>query len=158
MNRPIIIATVSWVFALWTSYIFVGSLFYKFSGAAEPVHIFGTIGSWMSGFLGEFIGNGFANYGAYLVGIFELITAMVLLSPIIMRDKRRQMHCMGALMSVFVMFGAIFFHLFTPLGWIVTWTENGVVQMDKGLANAALSILICGLVVIALNKTPLRKY
>ena len=151
MNN-IVKVSVSWLIALWASYIFLGSLPYKFSGAAEPLHIFATLGTWMSGFLGETIGGLFVQYGAYIVGGFELLTALVLLLPIVWWQKREKLHCIGGLMASSVMAGAVFFHLATPLGWVVKWHENGQIQTDAGLANAALSILLLGLVLVWLNR------
>ncbi len=145
-------AIISWLFALWTSYIFLGSLFYKFTDAKEPQHIFSTIGDWMHDTLGQTIGSLFANFGQYLIGSAELAASLILLSPIIFMAHREKLHCIGALLASVIMAGAVFFHLFTPLGWIPTWEENGIMQMDKGLANAALSILILGLIVAFLNK------
>ncbi|CAC9459539.1 FIG01200195: hypothetical protein [uncultured Gammaproteobacteria bacterium] len=151
MNN-IIKITASWMIALWSSYVFLGSLPYKFNGAAEPLHIFGTLGAWMSGFLGGTVGELFTQYGAYIVGGFELLTSLVLLAPIVLWSKRQKLHCIGGLMSAAVMSGAIFFHLFTPLGWVVKWSENGQIHTDAGLANAALSILVLGVVMVVLNK------
>ncbi len=151
MNN-IIKVSVSWLIALWAAYVFLGSLPYKFNGAAEPLHIFATLGAWMSGFLSETIGELFVQYGAYIIGGFELLTALVLLSPIVWWQKREKLHCIGGLMASSVMAGAVFFHLFTPLGWVVKWSDNGQIQTDAGLANAALSILLLGLVLIWLNK------
>lgn len=148
----IIKVSVSWLIALWASYVFLGSLPYKFNGAAEPLHIFSTLGAWMSGFLGDTVGGLFTQYGAYLVGGFELLTALILLSPVLIWSQRQKLHCIGGLMSAAVMSGAIFFHLFTPLGWVVKWSENGQIQTDAGLANAALSILVLGVIMVVLNK------
>lgn len=151
MNN-IIKVSVSWLIALWAAYVFLSSLPYKFNGAAEPLHIFDTIGKWMSGVLGETIGGMFSQYGAYIVGGFELIIAFVLLLPVIFWSQRQKLHCIGGLMSAVIMSGAVFFHLFTPLGWVVKWHENGQIQTDAGLANAALSILLLGLVLVWLNR------
>jgi hypothetical protein len=151
MNKTMV-TTVSWLIALWAAYVFLASLPYKFNGAAEPLHIFSTLGVWMSGFAGNTVGDLFTEYGAYLVGGFELLTALVLLSPVIFWQQREKLHCVGGLMASAVMAGAVFFHLFTPLGWVVKWSENGQIQTDPGLANSALSILILGLVMVFLNK------
>ncbi|MDC9715497.1 MAG: hypothetical protein PSN36_06765 [Gammaproteobacteria bacterium] len=151
MNNKIKVVA-SWAIALWSTYVFLGSLPYKFNGAAEPLHIFSTLGKWMSGTLGDTVGRLFTEYGAYLVGGFELLTALILLAPIVLWSQRQKLHYIGGLMSTVVMAGAVFFHLFTPLGWVVKWTENGLLQTDSGLANAALSILILGVVMMLLNK------
>lgn len=157
-------ASVSWLIALWTSYVFITSLFYKFDNTAlEPQHIFTTIGVWMSETINPVLGDLFANYGAILIGAAEFITAAVLLAPIVIWRKRAALHLAGGLMSIVIMTGAIFFHLFTPLGWNPKWevANEAACQavfvtpnycMDTGLANSALSIFILGFVMIWLNK------
>ena len=140
MNN-IVKVSVSWLIALWVSYIFLGSLPHKFSDAAEPLrHISSVAGATV---------NFFIQYGAYIVGGFELLTALVLLSPIVWRRKKEKLHCIGGLMASSVMTGAVFFHLATPLKWAVKWHENGKIQTDAG---ADLSILLLGLVLVWLNR------
>ncbi len=149
MNNTIKV-TVSWAIAAWMCYVFLGSLPYKFTGAPDTLYIFGTIGGWLGTFLGETIGSLFTNYGAYLVGAFELIVALILLSPIVL-GNREKFHYIGGLMASVVMAGAVFFHAVSPLGWAVL--HEG--KSDGGsLANAALSILILGIVMAWLNKKP----
>ncbi len=143
---------ISWLTALWVSHVFLGSLPYKFNGAAEPLYIFSTLGEWMSGVLGDTIGGLFTQYGAYIVGGFELLTSLVLLSPLVLWRRREKLHYIGGLMASIVMAGAVFFHLFTPLGWVVKWSENGQAQIDSDLANTALSVLVLGIVMVILNR------
>ena len=150
MNN-ILRAIISWCISLWIGYVFIGSLFYKFTDAAEPIHIFSTIGLWLSGFLGDTVGGLFADYGAYLIGVAELLVSLILLAPIVFPSSRAKLHLFGGLLASLIMAGAVFFHLFTPLGWIVRWQENGQPQVDAGLANAALSILILGIVMAVIN-------
>ncbi len=163
-TKNIVKVVVSWVIALWASNVFITSLFYKFDDTAlEPQHIFSTIGTWMSDTISTTLGELFAQYGAVLIGIAELATALVLLSPIVLWKHREKLHCIGGLMASVVMAGAVFFHIFTPLGWNPTWAVVNEAACeaaflapnactDTGLANAALSILILGLVMAALNK------
>lgn len=159
------VVVISWLFTVWTSYVFLGSLFYKFdTTAAEPAHIFSTIGAWMNDTLGQTIGGLFSDFGQYLIGGAELLTALVLLLPLVFRNLREKLHCLGGLMASGVMAGAIFFHLFTPLGWHPTWAVANAAEChavfdaaastcsDTSLANAAVSIFILGLVVAFLNK------
>lgn len=141
-------AVISWLIVIWACYVFLGSLPYKFMNAPDTIYIFSTIGAWLGTFLGSTIGNLFINYGAYGVGIFELTTSLVLLSPIVL-GNREKIHFIGGLMASVVMAGAVFFHVVSPLGWVVL--HQG--QSDGGsLAYAALSILILGLVLAFLNK------
>ncbi|SMM99938.1 hypothetical protein SPONN_1096 [uncultured Candidatus Thioglobus sp.] len=162
MNNAIKVG-ISWLIALWASYVFLGSLFYKFDKTAlEPQHIFSTIGTWMET-ISPALGELFAEYGAILIGLAELATALLLLSPIVLWKHREKLHCIGGLMASAVMAGAVFFHIFTPLGWYPTWAvaNEAACQAvflapnscaDTGLANAALSILILGLLMVWINK------
>ncbi|MGJ8580735.1 MAG: hypothetical protein ACSHWR_00320 [Psychromonas sp.] len=149
----------SWAVVLWVAKVFLLSLPYKFTLHPDTQHIFGTIGAWMQGFLGDTIGTLFANYGAYVVGSVELITSLVLLSPLVFwilkkagvlscAPSRSLMHAIGGLMSSAVMAGAAFFHLFTPLG--VEVIHEG--KSDGGsLFFAAVSILILGFILFVAN-------
>ena len=150
---------VSWIIALWAAKVFLFSLPYKFSGHPDTQHIFGTIGEWLKGFLGNAAGEFFTNYGAYVIGSAELVTSIVLLAPAIIwllgkmsvvknGPYRPLLHCVGGLMAAGIMTGAVFFHLVSPLG--VEVLHNGI--SDNGsLFYAAVSILILGLVLFVTN-------
>lgn len=113
-----------WVLAVYIAVVFVQSLFFKFSNSPETVHIFATIGNW----LGLEV---FSKYGGYAVGTAELIASILLLVP--------RTQWLGALLALGIISGAIFFHLFSPLGIVVGNPEIGV-EPDGGL----LFILACG--------------
>jgi len=154
----------SWVIVAWTCKVFLFSLPYKFSRHPDTQHIFGTIGDWMRGVLGNAIGGWFSHYGPFVVGGFELLTSLVLLAPLLLwcvvklganpgRYTRTHFHRIGGLMAAAVMSGAVFFHLSTPLG--VEVLHQG--RSDGGsLFYAALSILVLGVVLFLINpvKTP----
>lgn len=154
--RPI----ASWLIALWMCYIFLGSLPYKFTSHPDTQHIFSTIGNWMGSFLGTGIGDLFTRFGAFAVGGFELLTSIVLLLPAVLwvvsklsgsyfGITRRRFHVIGGVMASAVMAGAVFFHLATPLG--IEVLHNG--QSDGGsLFYAATSILVLGIVLVAINR------
>ncbi|TDO95788.1 hypothetical protein [Marinomonas balearica] len=110
---------IKYALSAFIAFVFIQSLFFKFTGSYETHYIFSTLGDW-SGF------GWFADYGAYIVGTAELIAAIVLFS---------RLHGFGALMSVGVMSGAIFFHLFTPLGIeMPAFSDQGdIVGYDGGL-------------------------
>jgi len=160
-----IIAFVSWLIVAWMCYVFLGSLPYKFTGHPDTQHIFSTIGDWLGGFLGTGIGSLFTQFGAYAVGSFELLTSLVLLLPALLWVKsrignkpfgntRRRWHQVGGLMASAVMAGAVFFHLFTPLG--IEVLHNG--QSDGGsLFRAAVSILILGIVLFIINRMAITR-
>jgi uncharacterized membrane protein YphA (DoxX/SURF4 family) len=79
---------VSWTLQLISAFIMFQTLFYKFSGSAESVYIFTTIGM--------------EPWGRYVVGISELIASVLLMIP--------ALAWMGALMGMGLMAGALFFH------------------------------------------------
>jgi len=157
MSRKIV-AVLSWLIVAWICKVFLTSIPYKFSLHPDTQHIFGTIGEWMKGIFGDGIGGVFANYGSYAVGGFELITSIILLLPALLwfasklgvsgTPDRSKFHRIGGLMSSVVMAGAVFFHLFTPLG--IEVLHEG--KSDNGsLFYAAVSILVLGIVLFFLN-------
>lgn len=152
-------ACLSWPIAAWMCFIFLGSLPYKFSGHPDTQHIFGTIGDWLGTFLGSAVGGAFRDFGAIAVGSFELLTSIVLLLPALLwivsrlrgtafGSVRRRWHVAGGLLASAVMAGAVFFHLFSPLG--IEVLHEG--QSDGGsLFYAAVSILVLGIVLAVIN-------
>ncbi len=150
---------LSWFIAIWSAKVFLSSLPYKFSGHPDTQHIFGTIGNWMQGVFGKQFGQLFSDYGAYGVGTMELLTATILLFPAIVflfrktswgknMPSRNFFHGVGGIMAGGVMSGAVFFHLFTPLG--IEVLHDG--KSDHGsLFYAAVSILILGFILGATN-------
>lgn len=170
-----IIAKVGWVFALFTSFVFSKSLFYKVDGTSlETQHIFTSIGNWMRETpLGDKAGDLFMEYGQYIVGGAELVTVLLLLLPVlfIMNDgvyhfRRMLFHSIGALFALIIMAVAIFFHNYTLLSWDRIWSVENASQCsyafnevastctDASLANMAIIIFIFAALVLILN----RKY
>jgi len=84
---------VSWACQLVAALILLQTLFFKFTGAAESVYIFETLGA--------------EPWGRYLSGIAELVAALMLLVP--------GMAALGGALGAGVMIGAIGSHL-TKLG------------------------------------------
>lgn len=96
------------------SFVFIQSLFFKFTGSPETVYIFETkLDAWAGslGFPGIFAPGGI--FSAKVVGVAELIASILLIVGAL---GPRVIQGLGALMSAGVISGAIFFHLFTPLG------------------------------------------
>jgi hypothetical protein len=154
-----IIAIISWALVLWACKVFLSSLPYKFGGHPDTVHIFSTIGNWLSGIAGSGIGEFFSSNGAVIVGSFELITSIILLSPaifwvlsklnIVQSSYRKVIHQYGGLLASAVMGGAMFFHLVTPLG--ITVLHEG--KSDGGsLFYAATSIFFSGIILFIINR------
>lgn len=133
MNKEKLMHYLPWGLAVFIAFVFVQSLFFKFSNSFETQHIFGTIGQWMEGigFL-EFAADGFAAYGGYTIGTIELIAAILILT--------RKTQIFGAALAFAVISGAIFFHLFTPLGVSVIINEAG--DRDGGQLFA-MAVLVC---------------
>ncbi|MBT8115143.1 MAG: hypothetical protein KJP04_07170 [Arenicella sp.] len=111
-------------------FVFVQSLFFKFTGSEETDIIFSTIAAWMTTVGLGFIAPAFESVGGYAVGFTELIASVLL----IIAATRR----IGALLGLLVISGAIFFHLFTPLG------VNRVVDAAGNTDGGALFFMACG--------------
>jgi hypothetical protein len=87
------ITILSWGLQLLVAAILLQTLYFKFTGASESVYIFSTLGLEPWGRIGS--------------GVGELIASILLLVP--------RTVAVGAIMSIGVISGAIFFHL-TKLG------------------------------------------
>lgn len=85
---------ISWTSRIVAAVILLQTLFFKFTGAAESVEIFTQLG--------------LEPHGRILIGILELIVAILLLIP--------QSTACGGLLGVGIMSGAILSHI-TKLGW-----------------------------------------
>ncbi len=123
---------IEWLPVIFMVIVLSGSLPYKFGilSAAQPTHIFNTVGEWLNSDL-------FKEYGAIFIGIVELVASISLIIP-----KTR---IYGAILALGTMAGAIFFHLFTPLGVTVQWIENGLPTEDTDLFYSAVLVFICAI-------------
>lgn len=103
------------VMSVWISFVFIQSLFFKFSNAPETQHIFNTLDAWANdafGVSGLFVPPGIFN--GYVIGTVELIASLFLLAGLFL--GREKLTVIGAFIAFDVITGAILFHLFTPLG------------------------------------------
>ena len=126
-----------WLLTLFVALVFIQSLFFKFSGSAETVYIFeAKLDPWAAtlGFPGVFAPGGV--FSAKVVGFAELVASALLLAGAVM-SSRRAVQVLGAAMGLCVISGAIFFHLFTPLG-------IAVVNTDGSSDGGELFLLACG--------------
>lgn len=144
MNGPTLLRYLPLALSVFIAVVFVQSLLFKFSNSFETQHIFGTIGSWMGDVgLPAAMADLFADYGGYAVGTAELIAALLLL--------RSSTRFIGALLSLLVISGAVFFHLFTPLGVSVVIDEAG--NRDGGqLFALAVGVLAASLLILWLTR------
>ena len=126
-----------WLLTIFVAIVFIQSLFFKFTGAPETVYIFQTkLDPWAAslGFPGVFAPGGI--FSAKVVGSAELIASILLLAGAAL-SSRRAVQVIGAAMGLAVISGAIFFHLFTPLG-------VAVVNTDGSSDGGELFFLACG--------------
>jgi len=126
-----------WLLTLYVAFVFIQSLFFKFTGSPETVYIFqGKLDPWAArlGFAGVFAPGGI--FSAKVVGAFELIASLLLLSGAALQ-ARPAIQVLGAAMGLGVISGAIFFHLFTPLG-------IAVINTDGSSDGGELFMLACG--------------
>jgi hypothetical protein len=110
-----------WLLTLFVAFVFIQSLFFKFTGSPETVYIFqGKLDPW----------------AASLVGSAELVASMLLLAGAFIAQQRL-VQVAGAALGLGVISGAIFFHLFTPLG-------IAVINTDGSSDGGELFMLACG--------------
>jgi hypothetical protein len=126
-------------FALWglsayIAFVFVQSLFFKFTGSAESIFIFSTLRDWSGIALFEPVGR-------WVIGFSELIASILLFVP--------RTRIFGAAMAIGIMTGAISFHLFTPLG-VVIMGDGGL------LFTLACGVWISGWIILALSADEVR--
>jgi len=150
MNKEKLLDRLPWALALFVAIVFVQSLFFKFSNSFETRHIFTTIGEWMGSIgLPASVASGFAAWGGYTVGSVELVASILLLI--------RGTQPLGALIGCVVIGGAIFFHLFTPLGVSVVIDEAG--NRDGGqLFALAVGVFISTILILWLRRGELAAY
>src|SRR5262245_24345344 len=124
-SRAFLIA--SWALRGIAAVILLQTLFFKFTAAKESVYIFSTLGMEPWGRIGS--------------GVAELIASVLLLLP--------QTVVFGAILSLGVISGAIFFHL-TKLGIALPAVD------DHGeLFALALAVFACSLAVLVMHRQDL---
>ncbi len=125
---------ILWVLSIYIAAVFVQSLFFKFTGATESIYIFSTLRAWSGIAL-------FEPAGRFIIGSFELIASILLMIP--------RLRIFGAALGIGIMSGAIFFHLFTPLG-VVILGDGGE------LFTLACGVWISGWVILGLSANEVR--
>ena len=141
---------INWILSIYIAFVFIQSLFYKFTGSVETDIIFSTIGNWMKEFsLLNPISDFFIAYGGVTVGSTELIAASLVLYP--------STRLWGAIVGLCIMSGAIFFHLFTPLG--VDRIVDTAGNTDGGVLfylACGVWISCCGLIFLNIDQLKMR--
>ena len=123
-----------WALSAYIGFVFVQSLFFKFTGSEESIFIFSTLRAWSGIAL-------FEPAGRWVIGICELIASILLFLP--------RTRIFGAAMAVGIMTGAISFHLFTPLG-VEILGDGGE------LFILACGVWISGWIILALSISDIR--
>lgn len=118
---------VAFVLSLYISFVFVQSLFFKWTGSEESIFIFATLREWSG------IGL-FEPFGRWFIGFSELVASILLLFV-----PRGRMW--GAGMALVIISGAIFFHLFTPLGVEIKGDGGLLFTLACGVWLSSVSIL-----------------
>lgn len=135
---------ITTVMVLYISIVFIQALRFKFTDSVETLHIFSTLNIWAYdtfNIQGLFLPPGIFN--AYVVGSSEFFASIVMLIGLF--SSRKYLITIGALMSLGIISGAIFFHLFTPLG-IDVLGDGGL------LFSSACGIWLMSLAIIVMNK------
>lgn len=139
-----------WLLTGFVAFVFIQSLFFKFTGSPETVYIFqGKLDPWAAslGFPGLFAPGGI--FSAKVVGSAELVASALLIVGAFVA-KQRLIQVLGASLGLAVISGAIFFHLFTPLSIAV---RNGDGSSDGGeLFFLACGVWICCAVLLWLRR------
>lgn len=132
MKKPYIV----WGLSAYIAFVFVQSLFFKFTGSAESIYIFSTLRDWSGIAL-------FEPAGRWIIGSAELIASILLFVP--------RTRIFGAALAIGIMTGAISFHLFTPLG-VVIMGDGGL------LFTMACGVWISGWIILAMSAREVRSW
>ncbi|HXS07592.1 MAG TPA: hypothetical protein VN723_12455 [Rhizomicrobium sp.] len=127
---------ILWLLSAYIGFVFVQSLFFKFTDAYESIYIFSTLRAWSGITL-------FEPFGRFAIGSLELIASILLFVP--------RLRIFGAALGIGIMTGAIFFHLFTPLG-VAILGDHGE------LFTLACGVWISGWVILALSADEIRDW
>lgn len=135
---------------LFVCFVFVQSLFFKFTRSPETIYIFeAKLEPWGAslGFPGLFAPGGI--FSATVVGSLELLASVLLLAGL-SSAALRGLQVLGAALGLGVISGAIFFHLFTPLGIAVLNTDGST---DGGeLFALACGVWLCCALLLLLRR------
>jgi len=117
---------VLFVLSAYIAFVFVQSLFFKFTGSVESIFIFSTLRDWSG------IGL-FEPFGRFFIGSCELVASILLFIP--------RTRIFGAGMALGIISGAIVFHLFTPLGVEIMGDGGLLFALACGVWISSLAIL-----------------
>lgn len=138
-----------WAGGLFISAIFLDSLRFKFTGHPTPRHIFETLREWSGIAL-------FFPAGPWIIGLGELLASILLVAlPLALLAAKQgrladRAQFGGALIAIGIMSGAIFFHLFTPLGveTPVEWANGVPTKYSPVLFYSACASWLFALIIL----------
>lgn len=113
-----------WIPTLFAAAIFIQSLRHKFARSGETIYIFEEkLDAWAAtfGFKGLFAPGGL--FSAVHIGVAELIASLLLIVGAL-NPALYVVQGVGALLGLGIITGAIFFHLFTPLGVVIKRSDG----------------------------------
>lgn len=144
-----------YVLTVWILVVFVPSLLSKFSLAPEARFIFTTIDRWATDTLGiDWLFGPGDVLGPVTIGILEGLASLLLLVGAALTFSARhrglgaRLHRDGLVLSLAVITGALFFHLFTPLGINVGDPEQGIPKDGGTLFAMAVSVFLAALLML----------
>lgn len=148
-----------WAGGLFISAIFLDSLRFKFTGHPTPMHIFTTLRDWSG------IGL-FYPAGPWIIGLGELTSSLLLIAlPVafLLANRRTLIapsQFLGAAIAIGIMSGAIFFHLFTPLGinTPVEWMNGEPTKFSPALFYSACISWICALIILFIHRSVIATF
>jgi hypothetical protein len=129
------------------STVFLDSLRFKFTNAAETQVIFGRLDAWAASLGAEGLFAQTGLFSQYVIGSAELVASALLLASLIPALER--LRVIGALIAVAVMSGAVSFHLFTPLGIDPNNDGGGLFAMAVVIWLSSIAMLVAGRSVLA---------
>ncbi len=143
------------IFSVFIAFVFIQSLFFKFSDSEETQNIFGTLDKWAAdefGYEGLFLPPGIFN--AYVIGSAELIASFLLLIGLCF--GKRVISFIGAFLAFDIITGAITFHVFTPLGIEVNNDGGTLFALACGVWFSSIIIMTINLdaIIRKLEMTP----
>jgi uncharacterized membrane protein YphA (DoxX/SURF4 family) len=121
---------LAWALSAFIAYIFIYYLQFKFTGHPGSTALFTTITDWLGL-------HGHEKFMRIGTGSAELLASILLFIP------RTQV--LGAVMALALMTGAIFFHVFSPLG-IDPYGDGGV------LFKQACGIWLSSIIILAIRR------
>ncbi|MFZ5618721.1 MAG: hypothetical protein ACOZAA_15510 [Pseudomonadota bacterium] len=142
-----------WAGGLFISAIFLDSLRFKFAGHPTPRHIFETLKEWSGIDL-------FYPAGPWIIGLGELLASILLIAlPLALLAAKQgrladRSQFGGALIAIGIMSGAIFFHLFTPLGveTPVEWANGVPTKFSPALFYSACASWLFALIILLMRR------